>query len=570
MNHRTLIYARVSTEDQVEKYGLPVQFRACRDYAQAHGLSVIEEIADEGVSGTTLDRPGLAKVRHLVRSGEADVVLMLDVDRLSRELAHLCILKPEIEQHARLEFVASRFEDSPSGRMFFGIRGVIAQYERELVRERTMRGKRERAARGLVVGGRVCYGYRYAAGLLLPDPERAPVAQQIYAWFDAGFALRAIARRLREQGAPTWSGKKWGHSSVHRILTNETYAGVAHYGTFRRAGKLLRLRNREEERIALQVPPLVDRACWERVQRRLAENAGSRPGRPSSSFLLRGILYCSCGRRMCGEKSRKHHAYRCSGRDALRVSGEHCRASVHAGKLDALVWQQLLRAFTDVEALEELLREEEEALRQADPESRPKLAAQVKRLKGREEAALALLLDPDFAADRPKLKSEYREAQQARMRAETQLAALAQQETAAHGSREWVREVVALIAEDLESLTEQAARQSFVQRAVTRADWDGEEVTMHCFLDREMATPSGRYERRPRRPPTRASPCLAHEHRGNRAKTRSAPGGHSHPGWQRRSSQDSPPEPRLRPDGARRTPLRLRRPQPQPRSPPAR
>src|SRR3954464_7880924 len=105
---RTIIYARVSTEDQVERYGLPSQLRACRDFAAANGFDVIEEICDEGISGVILDRPGLARVRQLVRDGAVDVVVMFDADRLSRELGHLLILKPEIDKRARLEFVAAK------------------------------------------------------------------------------------------------------------------------------------------------------------------------------------------------------------------------------------------------------------------------------------------------------------------------------------------------------------------------------------------------------------------------------------------------------------------------------
>src|SRR5689334_606951 len=139
----TLIYARVSTEDQLEKYGLPAQLRACREFAREHSLSVLEEITDDGISGMILERPGLARVRERIASGEVDMVLMLDADRLSRDLGHLLRLKLEIENRCRLEFVAAKFEDSPSGRMFFSVRGAVAQYERELMRERCMRGRLE-------------------------------------------------------------------------------------------------------------------------------------------------------------------------------------------------------------------------------------------------------------------------------------------------------------------------------------------------------------------------------------------------------------------------------------------
>ena len=121
---RTLIYCRVSTEDQAEKFGLPSQLRACREYAASRSYEIVGEISDDGISGATLDRPGLTRLRTMVAAGSVDVILTYDVDRLSRELAHLLILKPEIEKRSRIEFVACNFEDSPSGRMFFGMRGA--------------------------------------------------------------------------------------------------------------------------------------------------------------------------------------------------------------------------------------------------------------------------------------------------------------------------------------------------------------------------------------------------------------------------------------------------------------
>jgi site-specific DNA recombinase len=222
---RTIIYGRVSTEDQLEKYGLAAQIRACREYAASRDLNVIAVISDDGISGMTMDRPGLTRVRSMATAGEVDVVLMLDADRLSRELAHLLILKPEIEKRARLEFVTGNFENSPTGQMFFALKGAIAQYERATMLQRTMRGKRERARAGLIVGGRTAYGYSYQDGRLVVDEPRAAIAREIFRRYDTGESMRAIALWLRASGAPTWSGKQWGHSSVRRILTNENLCG---------------------------------------------------------------------------------------------------------------------------------------------------------------------------------------------------------------------------------------------------------------------------------------------------------------------------------------------------------
>ena len=486
-----LIYARVSTEDQLEKYGLSSQLRACREFAAARGWQILEEITDDGISGVILDRPGLDRVRRLVREGAATFVLMFDADRLSRELAHLLILKPEIEKHARLEFVAAKFEDSPSGRMFFGMRGVIAQYEREVIRERTMRGKKERARAGLISGGRIAYGYCYKEGKLLPDVERAPIVQRIFTAYDSGLSLRAVVQELRAAGLPTWGGKPWERSSVRRILANETYAGVAYYGTLRREGKSVRVRT-SGERIPLSVPPLVDRAIWERVGARLAANP--LVGRPSSAYLLRGLLFCAqCGRRMCGERGRSN-AYRCVGRDPLRApSGVLCKHSISVARLDAVVWRKLVEVCTNGEALRAILGRREEELKTSSGEVE-RLRSRLAKAKGREEAALSALLDPDLASTRGSIKEKYRAATEERRRVELELSGLeASLPPAIEG--DWIEHTVDLLRGYLANLDDAAERQQVARRLLNRVEWDGIEARMSFSIGPELATSSTRSAR---------------------------------------------------------------------------
>lgn len=482
---RTVIYARVSTEDQVEKYGLPIQIRACRDRAASRGLSVIEVIPDEGISGATLDRPGLEKLRKLVRDGAVDVVLTLDVDRLSRELAHLLILKPEIEKHARLEFVNANFEDSPSGRLFFGIRGVIAQYERELTRERTMRGRKERASAGLLVGGRVAYGYRYEAGRLVIDPERADIARDIFTRYTSGASMREITLYLRASGAPTWSGRQWGHSSVRRILANETYAGTAYFGTHRREGNVLRLRE-PSDRIAIEAPALVERPIWEQAQARIAENP--KVGRPSDAYLLRSVLYCSCGRRMHGERSRRNYAYRCSGRDPLRLGGAPCRSWVSVPRLDSAVWQTISSTLMDPAFARDLIAEHGD--HDSDAGKLEKLRSSLRKLKAREDAAVTSMLDPDLEPARPKLKAAYQKAREERLRVEAEIAKIEGAGQTLVSARGWIEEAVKLLRDYIPTRITTEERRDFLAGLISRADWDGSELSIACFIGRETVTTS--------------------------------------------------------------------------------
>lgn len=483
--NRTLIYARVSTEDQTEKYGIPLQLAACRERAKRDGLIILEEITDDGISGTILSRPGLDRVRAKIAAGEADLVLCYDVDRLSRELADLLVLQREIQTHGRMEFVLAAFDQSPIGQLFFSIRGAFAQFERCQFLERSMRGKRERARSGLIVGGRIAYGYVYDGGRIVADLERAKTIISVFEWYDAGASIRAITLRLRSLGVPTWGGKRWGHSSVRRILVNETYAGMAYHGTHKRDGKRLTLRN-PIERIAIPVPAIVPRELWDRVQRRLAANPCN--GRPSSRYLLRGLLHCgACGRRMTGNSRRGHTTYRCNGRDASRHQGAPCKLCVNARRIDTTVWEAILSRFTNVDFLRSVLSEHERALRADEeleaPESKLQgLRAQVAKLKRRESAAVLSLTDADLMDARPALKQKYREIRAELLRVESAIASIEQSARVVAIGADWLKETVELLRGYIPTLESPEQRQEFVREVISRAEWAGDEVRLHCFI----------------------------------------------------------------------------------------
>src|SRR5215813_7161777 len=96
---RAALYCRVSTEDQVEKFGLSSQLHELRALAERKGYTIPAraEFTDDGYSGATLERPALTRLRDAVRAGAFDVVLIYDPDRLSRHLAHQLLLLEEIE-----------------------------------------------------------------------------------------------------------------------------------------------------------------------------------------------------------------------------------------------------------------------------------------------------------------------------------------------------------------------------------------------------------------------------------------------------------------------------------------
>jgi site-specific DNA recombinase len=149
-SRRAILYARVSTEEQVRSgYSLAQQLEALRDYAFREGYEVLEEVADLGQSGATLERPGMDRVRDLVAAGGVSVVLAQDRDRFAREPAYHYILRHEFEEHGtRIRALNDRGDESPEGELTDGILDQLAKYEWAKLGERTRRGKLRTAREG--------------------------------------------------------------------------------------------------------------------------------------------------------------------------------------------------------------------------------------------------------------------------------------------------------------------------------------------------------------------------------------------------------------------------------------
>ncbi len=148
--HRIALYARVSTTDQHPE----IQLDALRAYAQARNFEVADEYVDHGVSGARASRPALDCMMADARHRRFDLLAVVKLDRLGRSLTHLLSLTGELEALG-VDFVS--LEDgldtsTPVGRFFFQVRGAFAEYERELIRERTRAGIAAAKRRGKTLG----------------------------------------------------------------------------------------------------------------------------------------------------------------------------------------------------------------------------------------------------------------------------------------------------------------------------------------------------------------------------------------------------------------------------------
>jgi len=356
---RVAIYARVSTDAQ-ERDGtsLDSQIGACESFAQASGWTVFYRIRD-AASGFVLERPGLEQLRQLVREHQMDIVLSYAVDRLSRNQNHIGVLFDEISSTGlRLEFATETFEDTAVGRFILAARAFVAEIEREKIRERTMRGKAERAKAGRMPQGtgQGIYGYAYdrATGRRTPVEPQASVVRRIFDEFAHGASVIGIANRLNDDGITTFLGKKWHSATVFKLLKNDAYAGHTvyrrttatsirdpHHGRRRR-----RVTDRDpDEWIHIEgaTEAIVSEELFQRVQERFQDPERLRMGRRTATYPLAGHIRCSaCGASMVGQTLQQRYTYyRCrrafAGPKHDRCSSRYVRADAIEGAVKEAV-----------------------------------------------------------------------------------------------------------------------------------------------------------------------------------------------------------------------------------------
>jgi site-specific DNA recombinase len=186
----TVVYVRVSTEDQVD-YSPEAQATRCRQYCRLHDLGATTVIADEGWSGKNLERPGVRRLLELVEAEQVAHVVVRRLDRLSRDTGDLYDLVRLMERHCvSLHSVNEGQVDlaTATGRMQVGMHGVFAQFQREQIVENVKMGM-EQAIRGGRWLNRAPTGYDMVNGELVPN-EQAPLVVRI-------FELRARGSQLR-------------------------------------------------------------------------------------------------------------------------------------------------------------------------------------------------------------------------------------------------------------------------------------------------------------------------------------------------------------------------------------
>jgi site-specific DNA recombinase len=374
------LYARVSTPNQQQEGTIASQIQSLHFYIRQQGWSLLptHEYIDEGVSGTRLDRPALDRLRDCAQRGEFDAVVVLSPDRLARNYAHQWLLIEELEKlQVQWIFLQNPFGDTPQGKLLTQMQGMMAEYERAQIHERTRRGRLEKARRGeFIPWAFSCYGYRYlpkrhgCAPQVTINLEEAEVVRQLYRGLvEEQLSCRQLTKRLNEARTPTPSGKTsvWHCATVRNLLTNRVYTGQARYNY--RQPVLPKYRKTEETHLSYlktgrsyrppqewvwsEAPAILPVELFEKAQLQLHRNAevARKMYQPTSRrYLLRTLVKCGeCGLGMVAAHQRSvckkydYLYYACKGHSPLTCGREtKCRSRrVRADRLDAIVWNSL-------------------------------------------------------------------------------------------------------------------------------------------------------------------------------------------------------------------------------------
>lgn len=371
---RVAIYGRVSSEKQEKEETINSQIEALSDYAKKNNYIVYESYIDNGYSGELLDRPALDRLRDDAKKKLFEAILVHSPDRLSRKFIYLGLVQEELKKSGVNIIFLNRpdSKDTPEDNLLNGMQGLIAEYEKAKILERTRRGKMHKAKSNLLIGNIAPYGYRYVAGNKTTNTVgqyeinlgETKVVKLIFDLFvNKHLSIRAIAKELTNKSIPPRQGKHWRTSSLHKIIRNETYTGITHYNKhFMVEAKLHRNGNKyqraiktsvrlkpKDQWIPITLPSelaILNKRTFELAQMQLRKNSELSPRNVKHQYLLRGLVKCgNCRAPFYGSPCHGKLFYRCGNRHRTFPLPKECTVPmVKAGDLESVVWDKFCEA----------------------------------------------------------------------------------------------------------------------------------------------------------------------------------------------------------------------------------
>jgi site-specific DNA recombinase len=437
-------YCRVSTEEQAEHgFSLGEQERTLREDAERRGEAWTRTYVDAGLSGRTKEtRPELNAMLAAAEAGEFDVLVIPSLDRLARNARDAHEVFGRLER-ARVAIRSLRGDvdtSTATGKLMTGVMASLAEFESNVIGERTRSGKAAAARKGRPNGGPRRFGFDQRDGQLFPRRDEIAVAERIFREAVAGRSQTEIAAGLNADGHRTARGARWNQPRIGQVMRDTIWIGV--------------LRNKEgEHRIG---EPFLPVALWEAAQKMLRGPEGPRLGRRTQRFLLgNGLLRCGrCGSAMIVRRERKEYGwyevYLCGGRSS---GARDCtQGAVHRAAVDSAVLAYFERVGLDVESTRNELAERADRERAELGVLRGQAERELAKAEERLERVRRAFQDgvieaTDWAEQRAQLQDEL---------------AAAQQDAARLAARESEVAENAAVLEDVELLTRLAELRSAI------------------------------------------------------------------------------------------------------------
>lgn len=339
---KAIIYARVSTAEQAASgTSLEQQQERGFDCAERRDFVAVRVCVDAGITGTRYEtRPGIIEAIEAIERKEAELLIVTKVDRIGRSARIILQIAERIDRAGGQIITCDGMElgRTPIGKLTLNNFAGMAEFERDMIRERGMDGRRARAQQGVQpTRSRPPYGYHIVnhkdvdrgvypkelTGQYIIMEDKAQWVREIFTRYAGGMSLRGLAAWLESQGVPTSrGGRQWGYKTLQVLMQNPVYKGAPVFGRLETLHdeSLITLKGRktdvsfrvrpEKEWVNLTSPALVDEQTWGTCQQRLATNRELMSGNPKRKYMLSSLIRCPiCGYKMAGTqiKSKRIH-----------------------------------------------------------------------------------------------------------------------------------------------------------------------------------------------------------------------------------------------------------------------
>lgn len=491
---RCAIYTRKSTSSGLEQEfnSLDAQRDACEHYirSQAHQgwRSLDTRYDDGGFTGKNIERPAMQQLLQDVQDRKVDVVVVYKLDRLCRSLLDFARVM-ELFNRVGCEFVAvtQNFSTADAiGRLTLNILMSFAEFEREMIAERTRDKIVATRRKGKWTGGPVPLGYRVEDKRLVVEEFEAGIVRDAFEAFLAHQQTATVAREMNRRqrlAGPGRGPRCWTKDLVARLLRNPVYAGLVRCG---------------EEVVAGEHQPILSQEVFYRAQALLdRRRSGVRHGN-NPDYILRGLLRCAgCGGAFTPGSTRKggreYRYYRCATRD--KHGPERCSAPpLPAATIETFVAERVGSVAANTATVDELLqglRQRVASRREHLTEERKRLPAAIGALSASMNSKMTALANltgraraeaeahlPQDGQELDRLEGRLREV-------ERELARLGEQDATA----DWVSEMLGNFPRIWNALIP-ANRARLLAALVDRIEVNGETGCVEIYLQTGAAEPS--------------------------------------------------------------------------------